>query len=262
MILNIADAGEGQPIVLLHGLFGRSQNLGALARRLAARARVISMDLRNHGASLHAPGMDYTTLASDVMETLSALSIPQAALLGHSMGGKTAMAAALMAPSRVSRLLVSDIAPIAYDHHNLEIATGLQTIPLHAGLTRAEAGAALQRFVPDPNVRAFLLQNLQLAIKPFWRIGLKEIADSIPAIESFPAFPPGTQYAGPALFVAGANSDYVPPSAHAVIKSLFPEAAFATIQDAGHWIHADQPEAFGALAEAFLLNGAPTNPKP
>ena len=145
MILNIADAGEGQPIVLLHGLFGRSQNLGALARRLAARARVISMDLRNHGASLHAPGMDYKTLASDVMETLSALSIPKAALLGHSMGGKTAMAAALMAPSRVSRLLVSDIAPIAYDHHNLEIATGLQTIPLHAGLTRAEAGAALQR---------------------------------------------------------------------------------------------------------------------
>ena len=252
MILNLSDIGEGAPIVLLHGLFGRSQNLGQLARRLATRARVISMDLRNHGASAHAAGMDYKTLGADVMETLSALSVPQAALLGHSMGGKTAMAAALMSPSRVSRLLVADIAPVPYDHHNLDIATALQTIPLYAGLTRAEASGHLTRSVPDPNIRAFLLQNLQLNIKPFWRIGLPEIAAAISDIESWPTFPPGTQYPGPTLFVAGANSDYIQPASHAAIEALFPQAQLTTLPNAGHWLHADQPEAFAAVAEAFL----------
>jgi pimeloyl-ACP methyl ester carboxylesterase len=253
MILNISDSGEGAPIVLLHGLFGRLQNLGQLARRLAARARVISIDLRNHGASAHAPAMDYKTLAGDVMETLSALTIPQAALLGHSMGGKTAMAAALMSPSRVSRLLIADIAPVAYDHHNLDVATALQTIPLYAGLTRAEANGYLTRSVPDANIRGFLLQNLQLDIKPFWRIGLREIAAAIPDIESWPDFPPGTQYDGPTLFVAGADSDYIQPASHAAIETLFPNAQLTTLPNAGHWLHADQPEAFAAVAEAFLL---------
>jgi pimeloyl-ACP methyl ester carboxylesterase len=255
MILNVSDVGEGTPIVLLHGLFGRLQNFGPVARRLATRARVISLDLRNHGASAHAPGMDYKTLAADVMETMSALTIPQAALLGHSMGGKTAMAAALMSPSRVSRLLVADIAPVPYHHHNTEIATALQTIPLYAGLTRAEASGYLTRAVADPNIRAYLLQNLQLDIKPFWRIGLKEIADAIPDIESWPTFPGGAQYPGPTLFVAGANSDYIQPANRPAIKALFPQAEVTTLPNAGHWVHADQPEAFAGVAEAFLLAG-------
>jgi pimeloyl-ACP methyl ester carboxylesterase len=254
MILNVTDQGEGAPIVLLHGLFGRAQNLGALARRLAARARVISLDVRNHGASGHAPGMDYRTLAGDVLETMSALSIPQAALLGHSMGGKAAMAAALMSPSRISRLLVEDVAPVAYDHHTIEVARAMQAIPLHASLTRTEAMGYLQRAVPDATVRAFLLQNLQLAAKPFWRIGLQDIADAIPDIETFPQFPGGTRYMGPALFVAGARSDYIGAADHATIKALFPNAMVETIPDAGHWLHADQPELFGAIAERFLLD--------
>ena len=258
MILNLTDQGEGTPIVLLHGLFGRSQNFATLARRLAPRARVVSLDLRNHGASAHASGMDYKTMAADVMETLSAISIPQTALLGHSMGGKVAMAAALMSPSRISRLLVADIAPVAYDHHNIEVARAMQTIPLHASLTRAEAMGYLQRAVPDPNIRAFLLQNLQLAAKPFWRIGLSEIADAIQDIETFPAFPSGTQYTGPTLFVAGANSDYIQPGDHATIKTLFPNATITTLSDAGHWLHADQPDAFGDIAEKFFLDENPS----
>lgn len=252
MILNMTDMGEGLPIVLLHGLFGRAQNLATLGRRLAAHARVVTMDLRNHGASAHAPGMDYKTLAADVMETLSALSIPQAALLGHSMGGKTAMAAALMSPSRVTRLLVADIAPVAYDHGNAAVATALQTIPLRSGLTRAEASGYLAQAVPDPAVRGFLLQNLQPGDQPVWRIGLREIASSISDIESWPAFPPGTQYDGPTLFVAGERSDYIRPDDRTAIDALFPHARVVTLPGAGHWLHADAPEAFGDLAEAFL----------
>jgi pimeloyl-ACP methyl ester carboxylesterase len=253
MLLNISEIGEGEPIVLLHGLFGRAQNLGHVARRLAQRARVISMDLRNHGASAHAGGMDYQTLAGDVMQTMSALTIPAAALLGHSMGGKTAMAAALLASSRVTRLLVADIAPVAYAHNSKATVAALQTIPLRRGLTRAEASAYLEPAIPDSTIRGFLLQNLQFGDVPAWRIGLSEIAAAIPDIESWPSFPPGTRYGGPALFLSGANSDYVRAAQHPAIEALFPAARYLSIADAAHWLHADQPEAFADAAEAFLL---------
>jgi pimeloyl-ACP methyl ester carboxylesterase len=253
MLLNISEAGHGNPIVLLHGLFGRAQNLGHVARRLAKSARVISMDLRNHGASAHADGMDYETLAGDVMQTMSALTISAAALLGHSMGGKTAMAAALLSPSRVTRLLVADIAPVTYAHNNTSIVTALQTIPLRPGLTRAEAGTYLQSTIADPAIRNFLLQNLQFGETPAWRIALPEIAAAIADLESWPSFPPGTRYAGPTLFIRGANSDYIQQQYHPAIEALFPNARYVTLAHAAHWLHADQPEAFADAAEAFLL---------
>jgi pimeloyl-ACP methyl ester carboxylesterase len=253
VLLNVSDTGEGPPIVLLHGLFGRAQNLGHVARHLARKARVIGMDLRNHGASGHEAGMDYATLAADVMQTMSALSVGSAALLGHSMGGKTAMAAALLSPSRVSRLLVADIAPVAYAHKNKDIVTALQTLQLHRGLARAEASAALEHAIPDPAIRGFLLQNLQFGDMPAWRIGLSEIAAAVPQLESWPEFPRGAIYGGPSLFINGANSDYVRPADHAAIAALFPHARFQTLPDAAHWLHADQPEAFADAAESFLL---------
>jgi len=253
MLLNISEAGHGNPIVLLHGLFGRAQNLGHVARRLAKSARVISMDLRNHGSSAHAAGMDYETLAGDVMQTMSALTIPAAALLGHSMGGKTAMAAALLSPSRVTRLLVADIAPVPYAHTNRNIVTALQTIPLRAGLTRAEASAYLEPAIADPAIRNFLLQNLQFGETPVWRIGIPELAGAIADLESWPGFPPGARYAGPSLFIAGANSDYIQLQYHAAIEAVFPNARYMTLPNAGHWLHADQPDLFADAAEAFLL---------
>jgi pimeloyl-ACP methyl ester carboxylesterase len=238
------------PVVLLHGLFGRGQNFGGLARRLATKFRVVSMDLRNHGASAHAFGMDYVTLAGDVMATLSALSIAQAALLGHSMGGKAAMAAALMSPSRVLRLLVADIAPVAYRHGNAAIVAALRAVPLRAGMTRGEADAALAGAVPDAAMRAFLLTNLQLGSAPFWRIGLAEIAAAVGDLQGWPAV--AGAYPGPALFVRGERSDYVGAAEAAAITALFPQARLVTIADAGHWVHADQPQAFADLVEAFL----------
>jgi pimeloyl-ACP methyl ester carboxylesterase len=251
MRLNCTESGEGTPVILLHGLFGAARNFGGLQRALSARFRVIAMDGRNHGASPHGPGMRYPKLAEDVLETLDVLGVERAAIIGHSMGGKSAMALALMAPERVGRLLVADIAPVPYRHGNEAVAEALRAIPLHAGLTRAAAEAALTAAVSNPAVRTFLVQNLQFGSQPQWRIGLDEIAAAIPDLEGWEALP-GT-YSGPTLFVSGAQSDYVLPEHRPIIRSLFPAARFVSVKNAGHWLHADNPAGFLSVAEAFLL---------
>jgi pimeloyl-ACP methyl ester carboxylesterase len=248
--LNVIDSGTGPPIVLLHGLFGAARNFGTLQRVLGPFHRVIAMDARNHGASPHGAGMRYATLASDVEETLDALGIARAAVMGHSMGGKTAMALALTAPDRVARLLVADIAPVPYDHANEAVAEAMRAIPLHAGLTRAAAEAALADAVPIPSVRTFLIQNLVLGAEPRWRIGLEEIAAAIPDLEGWAA--PAGLYSGPTLFVSGAQSDFVQREHRPIIRALFPAARFVSVKNAGHWLHADNPAGFQSVVEAYL----------
>jgi esterase len=250
MRLNCIESGDGPPVVLLHGLFGAARNFGTVQRALIPLFRVIAMDARNHGASPHAAAMRYATLAADVLETLDALAIERAAVIGHSMGGKTAMTLAIAAPQRVGRLLVADIAPVPYQHGNNSVADAMRASPLHPGLTRPEAEAALTQAVPDSAVRTFLIQNLQLGPLPHWRIGLEEIAAAIPDLEGWEA-PPGT-YTGPTLFVSGARSDYVRPEHRPVIRALFPAARFVTVKNAGHWLHADNPAGFLSVVEAFL----------
>jgi len=252
MILHATETGAGPPVALLHGLFGRAQNLGTLARRLAPMMRVISIDLRNHGASPHAPGMDYQMQAADLWETLAARDAVPAALLGHSMGGKTAMAAALVAPQNASCIVITDIAPVAYSHRNAAIAAALQSIPMRPGTTRTDADRQLHTVVPDAAVRAFLLQNFVSVPTPCWRAGLDHIANDIATLESWPQFPPGARFAGPAMFISGATSDYVLPAYHEAIRRLFPAARFEVIPQAGHWLHAERPEMFGAIVEEFF----------
>jgi pimeloyl-ACP methyl ester carboxylesterase len=251
MILHAVEAGEGPPLVLLHGLFGAARNFGVVQRRLARRCRVIALDLRNHGDSPHDPDMRYAALAGDVLETLEARDALPCALLGHSMGGKVAMTAALLRPEAVARLLVSDIAPVAYASHHRDLIGAMMALDLAPGLTRAAAGDALAASVHDPAVRAFLLQNLRVGTPPGWRFGLTEIAHALPVIEGWET--PGTApYAGPALFVAGAASDYIRPEHRPAIRALFPAARFVTLKGAGHWLHADNPDGFAAIVEAFV----------
>lgn len=251
MRLHVIAAGNGTPVVLLHGLFGSARNFGTVQRALARRFRVLALDLRNHGASPHAGDMRYTTLAADVLETLDAEDALPAALIGHSMGGKAAMAAALLQPEVVGRLLVADIAPVPYQHGNTAIVEAMQTVPMHPGLNRAEADAVLAGAVPDAAVRGFLLQNLSFGARPTWRIGLKEIAAAMADIEGWEK-PAGAQYGGASLFVSGARSDYLRPEHRTAIRALFPAARFVTMKNAGHWLHADDPDGFVAVVEAFL----------
>ena len=251
MILNCIELGDGPPVVLLHGLFGSARNWGAIQRALAPRFRVMALDMRNHGASPHAPGMCYATLADDVLETLTALAALPGAIVGHSMGGKAAMALALRQPDAVGRLLVSDIAPVGYHHGNTAIAAALLALPLTPGLTRVQASGILQAAVPNPGVRAFLLQNLTLGRDPSWRIGLAEIAGAIPDLEGWDEPAPRT-YTGPTLFVTGLKSDYVRPEHRSGIRARFPASRFVAVKGAGHWVHADNPAGFLSVMEAFL----------
>jgi len=253
MILHTIEAGEGdEPLVLLHGLFGSATNFATVQRRLAAEgSRVLAMDLRNHGSSPHDRRMSYPLMALDVVETLDAHGLGRVALLGHSMGGKTAMQIALTEPDRVTRLIVVDIAPVPYEPHYRGYAAAMLALQLPPGLTRAEASEELAPDVPDAAMRGFLLQNLRFGGTPHWRIGLEEIAGSLPSIEAWPG-PSESPYEGPTLVLRGERSDYVLPEHRPVFRAAFPHARFVTIRGAGHLVHAEAPEAFLGAVSAFL----------
>jgi esterase len=252
MRLNFLEAGQGAPLVLLHGLFGSARNWGAVQKALAAKYRVVALDLRNHGASPHAPGMSYAAQAADIAETLAALGIERAVVLGHSMGGKAAMILALTRPELIERLIIADIAPRPYPPTLRGVVAAMQALPLHAALTRQEADQALRSAVPEPPIRSFLLQNLRFeSVPPSWRIGLGEIATAMPEIEAFTP-PLGAHFEGPVLAMAGALSPYIRAEDHAAFRALFPQISFVSIPRAGHWLHAENPEGFNAALKDFL----------
>ena len=252
MILNSIEAGTGKNFVLLHGLFGAAKNLGVIFRALAPRGRVVAMDMRNHVESGHAAEMSYAAMAGDVVETAAALGVREATLIGHSMGGKVAMFLALTRPEMVARLAVLDIAPVAYQHGYEAFVAGMQAVPLTPGISRARADAVLAEYVPEAAFRAFLLNNLVLGEKPRWRLGLDEIFGAMPDLVGWEV-PEGIKpYEKRSIFIRGENSDYVRESAAPAIAKLFPEAELFTIAGAGHWLHAEKPDAVVAALKGFL----------
>jgi pimeloyl-ACP methyl ester carboxylesterase len=254
--LAATEYGAGPPVAILHGLFGSGRNWHSIAQRLAATYRVIVFDLRNHGASPWADTMGYAEMAADVGAALAECGFGRAALIGHSMGGKTAMAAALSAPETVERLVVVDIAPVVYQPHHLGLVRAMRALDLDAVTRRAEAYAGLAAAVPDPAERGFLLQNLVFGDgKPRWRLNLAAIERAMGSLAGSPEPPPGVVYSGPALFIAGARSDYLRPEHGPAIRRLFPAARIERVENAGHWVHAEQPDAFFALVEKFLAGG-------
>ncbi len=253
--LAAVEYGNGPALAILHGLFGSGRNWATIAQRLAARRRVIALDLRNHGASPWAEAMDYAELADDVRATLQALGHRRFALLGHSMGGKAAMVAALRHAEDIERLVVVDIAPVAYPPRHLEHVRAMRALDLGRLTRRSEVDSGLAAAVADPAERAFLLQNLVLNDgPPRWRLNLAAIERQMELLAGFPAMPQGAVYRGPALFIAGGRSDYLLPAQEADIRHLFPDARVARIADAGHWLHAERPQAFLDLVEPFMAS--------
>lgn len=241
--------GSGEPLLILHGLFGSKRNWLSLAKPLSEFAKVIAIDLRNHGDSGHAATMSYPEMAEDVIQLADQLHLDQFTLAGHSMGGKVAMTTALHYPDRIKRLMVLDIAPVKTQSDFGRYLDVMQSMPLNRITSRKEADQYLATVIENDLVRSFLMQNLVRDQGAFrWRINLQGIRDNLPEIGGFPNVDAGTTYTGPSMFVAGGRGDYLTPAHEPVIRRTFPNAELHTIKNAGHWLHAEEP---AAVLDAF-----------
>lgn len=245
--------GGRSPLVILHGLFGSSTNWRGVAKQLSGGRVVHVLDLRNHGVSPHTDDMNYAAMAGDVHRYMMASELAGAVIIGHSMGGKTAMHLALHEPDVVSRLIVVDIAPVPRDREFVPLLDALQSLPLHETTRRTDLDSQLSEHVPEAPLRAFLLQNLVREATGFkWRLNLEAIRRNLPALLDFETDIDTACYEGATMFVLGENSDYVLPEHHAATFRLFPQAHLASIANAGHWVHAEQPRRFIEQVQQFL----------
>lgn len=236
---------QATELLIAHGLFGSARNWGVIAKHLCQSRAVQAVDMRNHGHSPWYETQSYFDMAAD----LAAIPKQPMDVLGHSMGGKAAMVMALQHPEKVRKLVVADIAPVVYGHTQMPMIDAMRAIDLSAVSTRGDADRQLQSHVDEPGVRAFLLQSLDVKDRR-WRLNLDVLARDMEDIIGFPDIK--GQFDGPVLFLSGAESTYVLPEYRETIRGLFPNARFAKIPGAGHWLHADNPRAFEAAVDTFL----------
>jgi esterase len=241
MLLNYQEAGSGQAVIILHGLFGSSTNFKGIARNLEDRCRVITVDLRNHGSSPWDDDVSYPAMARDIAELMDHLSLDNAILVGHSMGGKVAMTLALSQPDRVAKLVVIDIAPVAYGHSHEGLIDAMLDVDPGELRNRRDLDDQLKVHIPEVGVRQFLGQNLIHADGTYeWRVNLRALSDGMDLITGFEELE--NSYDGECVFVHGEASNYVIPEYHADIHKYFPDARLIGIADTGHWVHAEHPE--------------------
>lgn len=252
MKLHVREMGEGFPLVILHGLFGFSDNWQTHAKKLAAYYRVVLVDLRNHGHSPWSDEFSYQLMVNDLKELVDELGIQKMHLLGHSMGGKVAMLFAQQYTKSIDKLLVVDIGIKAYPMHHQHILAGMHAIDLNTITARSQAESILKEHIDSDGVRQFLLKNLywkdkgQLA----WRMNVDVLEREMPEILA--ALPEKETFV-PTLFIRGALSNYILDEDFSAIEEVFPEAEFVTIDHAGHWVHAEAPEEFIDAVLSFCL---------
>ncbi len=253
MKLFYREIGSGEPVIILHGLFGMSDNWMTIARKIGKRYRVIVPDMRNHGRSPWADAFNYDVLTDDVQELAADLELPPFRLIGHSMGGKTAMLLSARYPERIKQLVVVDMAPKSYRRPLFkEFLRQLLTIDLSGLHSRKEADARLAQTIKAEAVRQFLLKNLYRdeALNFRWRINLQSLWNHLDEILALPG--PLKECPVPALFLRGGKSDYITDADMPDIKRFFPNSKLVTIPDATHWLHADAPEALCAALRNFF----------
>jgi pimeloyl-ACP methyl ester carboxylesterase len=245
--------GEGTPLMILHGFLGMSDNWKTLGRKYADNGfEVHLLDQRNHGRSFRSEEFDYPAMAADLLHYMNSKKIETGMLIGHSMGGKTAMHFACTYPQRVSKLIVADIAPKSYPPHHKQILDALDTLPLESLESRAEAEQALSKHIEDWGIRQFLLKNLYW-VKPGelgLRINLQILKYKMEEIGA--ALPKQALYDGPVLFLRGGKSGYVTQGDLPLIHHHFPQATLETLEGAGHWLHAEKPQVFLQKSLEFL----------
>ncbi|WP_020568545.1 alpha/beta fold hydrolase [Neolewinella persica] len=252
-MLNAKTFGNGPTLVILHGLFGMLDNWQTLARLWAETHQVVLLDLRNHGRSFHADEMNYGVMAEDVAVTLEDMGIDECVLLGHSMGGKVAMQTAITYPDLVQKLIVVDIVPRRYHPGHNTVFAALNALDPATLTDRKDAAEEMSVHLADPGVQLFLLKNLTRnpAGGYRWRMNLPAISAAYDQLIG-PVGQLGDLYDGPALFIRGEKSGYVQDEDLELIQILFPKATLKTVADAGHWVHAEQPEALMEVVNRFL----------
>ena len=259
--------GEGPPLIILHGLYGSSDNWISIGKSLAGRFEVFLPDQRNHGHSPHSDRHDYPSMRDDLSRFMDRHKLEKAILMGHSMGGKVAMYLAIQQPERVDSLVVIDIAPQAYgfSEHSNQIMTHTRILDAMLGIdfdhvhSREDANNQLARTIYSPKVRSFLLKNVERTDKGHyqWRINAKVIKDELPAVLDGldpAAFGGGKGITGfPVLFIRGGKSDYIRDEMIQGLQAIFPVAEVSTIQGAGHWLHIEQGAMLLKIVKYFLL---------
>ena len=246
--------GENGPdFVVLHGLFGSGKNWRSFAGSLEEDFQVWTLDARNHGDSPHADSMSYQQMAEDVVRFFDGNELENVILLGHSMGGKTAMQLALQFPDRIAALIVVDIAPVCYDHQQkqLKLIEAMQGLHLAAEMSRSDIEKKLALKIPEKRLLSFLMTNLYRQNGQFqWRIGLEQIAAGMPYLLNYPEL--NSVFKGPVQFIGGENSAYLKFEYHALIRKKFPESRITMLKNCGHWLHVEQPAAFQKTVNEFL----------
>jgi len=252
MLLHHKEIGEGKPLVILHGLFGTSDNWQTHAKKLGEYYRVILVDQRNHGHSPWSEDFTYEHLADDLERLILDLGIDKFTLIGHSMGGKTAMYYSQKYPTRLEKMVIVDIGIKQYPMHHNEIIKGIKSLDLATISSRSTAEQAMIPFVDSYGVRQFLLKNLYWVEKGklAWRMNvdvlereMEEILAPIPNIEVWT----------PTLFLRGAMSNYILDEDWDAIEEIFPDATLKTIENAGHWVHSEQPDEFIEKVLGFII---------
>lgn len=244
--------GEGpEDLIIMHGLFGMSDNWQSLGRKWSEHFRVHLLDMRNHGRSPHSEDFSYDLMSDDLLEYLDQHQIEEAHIIGHSMGGKVAMLFAVLHPERCRSMIIADIAPKAYPPHHMDVIEALEALDLSTISRRSEANEQFGSKL-EPGVRQFLLKNLYWEEKDRlnWRFNLKVLSREIQKVGE--SLPPNAYYDRPALFLRGGDSWYIKDEDIDEIQSHYPQAELLTIPNAGHWLHAQQPELFFEAVSDFL----------
>ncbi len=244
--------GSGKPLIILHGLFGVSDNWLPIGKMLAEKYDVFIPDQRNHGRSFKSNEFNYEVMVKDLVKFININGITNPTIMGHSMGGKVAMKFAIDHSEKIDKLIVVDIAPKFYPVHHQRILEGLLSLNLNTISSRKEADEILSKYVIQPQIRQFLLKNLARTNdgKFEWKINLGAIDENIDLMGH--ELGHGEKFDGATLFIDGDNSDYIREDDHALIAAIFPNSKIESIANAGHWLHAEQPQVFTQVVLDFL----------
>ncbi len=246
--------GDGEPLLILHGFFGMGDNWKSLGIKFSVNYQVHIIDQRNHGRSFHSDDFSYELMIEDLFHYTDSHELKRVNLLGHSMGGKTAMQFAVTFPYLVNKLVIADIAPKYYPPHHQFILKALHAVDFMEVKSREDVDDIFKKYIPELGIRQFLLKNVYRKTKDelAYRFNLESLSNNVEEVGD--GLPPFTEFEGSTLFLKGENSGYISNDDDTMIKAHFPNSEIISISNAGHWLHVENPSDFYNTIVGFLKN--------